>query len=364
MFESGEGINDRKSEHIQHCRSEKAYFSGEHNSLDYYELVYDALPELNFADIQIQAHLQNRTFSAPILVGSMTGGCKEAIAINHTLARFCTEHNLPLALGSCRAYLENGSHPRSFELKQEFSDLPFLFGNLGAVQLNYGIGIPEIGHLIEKLRLDGLIFHLNPLQEAVQDEGDKNFQGLVEKLTTMAEHLNSIDFPVSIKEVGAGISLPTAAKLSRINPDIVEVAGKGGTSWAYVESLRSKSKLQQHLGDFFKHFGVQTVESLQNMKKTDYKGILIASGGLRNGMDIFKCLCLGANFTAMAHPFLRAATADIDQNTFQHLPGFYQRLTSELKLSCFLTGTRDVKTLVENNGIGEHQYVPKVGNTR
>jgi isopentenyl-diphosphate delta-isomerase len=233
--------------------------------------------------------------------------------------------------------LENQEVDNTFQVKKFAPNLPLLIGNLGAVQLNYGADSRKIRDIIERTQCDAFNFHLNPLQEAIQAEGDRNFSNLIPKLK---ECIADLPVPILIKEVGAGISRTTAKKLKGLQIAGIETAGTGGTSWAKIEGLRRKDESGQNLGDLFARWGIPTVESLIICREEFPNLTIVASGGVRNGIEVAKAIALGADAVAMALPFLKEA-----EKSVEHAISAIQSVILELRTTLFVTGMSDLKEL-------------------
>jgi len=233
----------------------------------------------------------------------MTGGVRQAQRINRNLARAAQKLGIAMGVGSQRAAIDNPDVADTFQIRDVAPDI-LLFANLGAVQLNYGYGIKECQRAVEMIEADALMFHLNPLQEALQPEGQTNFSGLLRKIERICQRLT---VPVVIKEVGWGISETVARKLVDIGVSGLDVAGAGGTSWGEVERHRARSDNHSRIAKNFASWGIPTVESIQTVRRTAPDITLIASGGLRTGIDVAKAISLGADAAGIAAPLLRAA---------------------------------------------------------
>lgn len=340
MLEAGfmDQIGERKNEHLDICLEKNVDFSSlRGNGFDSYEFQYDALPEINKNSISLETEFLGKKLSAPLMIGSMTGGTQKAQTINERLARASEKCQIPMALGSQRKMLEDPSVRATYCVKEKAPNLPLLFGNIGAVQLNYGLEVSHIHKLIEEVEADAFYFHLNPLQESIQPEGDTDFSHLLSKLK---ELIPQIKVPVFIKEVGAGISEVTAKKIKTLGVFGVETGGRGGTSWAYIESQRSKSEIKKKVGELFSQWGLSTAESIQICHKILNDKIVIASGGIRNGIEVAKALVLGASLVAIAHPFLIAAEKSTDCVVEE-----IERMKEELKTLMFVVGAKNIKEL-------------------
>jgi isopentenyl-diphosphate delta-isomerase len=298
----------RKADHLRVCLEEDVQFRETSNGLENYRFRHCCLPELDLAEIDISTPFLNKKLNAPILISSMTGGTELAKLINHRLAAIAQEYRLAMGVGSQRVAIEQPEVSDTFAIRAIAPDA-LLFANLGAVQLNYRYGIEECLKAVDLLEADALILHLNVLQEAVQTKGDTNFHGLLDKIAIVCEKL---PVPVIAKEVGNGISAPMAEKLIAAGVSAIDVAGAGGTSWAKVESERARDAKQRRLGATFADWGIPTADCITQIRAVAPTIPLIASGGLRNGLDIATTIALGADLAGLALPFLQAANESED----------------------------------------------------
>ena len=266
-------------------------------------LKHKALPELDFARIDTTLTLFNKQLAAPILISSMTGGTQSGAAFNHTLALAAEHCGIAMGVGSQRAAIENPERAESFNIRK-FAPNALLFANLGAVQLNYGYGIEECKMAVDMLEADALYLHLNPLQEALQPEGNHNFSGLLPKIEAVCR---SLPVPVLVKEVGWGIDLDIARKLLEVGVAGIDVAGAGGTSWAKVEMYRQPDAQKALINAAFGDWGIPTARNLLDLMELKGNPLIFASGGLQNGVDLAKSLALGAKLGGFARKFLSAA---------------------------------------------------------
>jgi isopentenyl-diphosphate Delta-isomerase len=296
-------IQARKSEHIK-INLEENVHSSLTNGLERYHFIHEALPELNLETVDTSLTLFGKKLSAPILISSMTGGTEQAGEINQCLAEAAEEFGLAMGIGSQRAALEDPQQISTYAIARKVAPDILLFANLGAVQLNYGYGIDECRRAIEMILADALILHLNPLQEAVQAGGNTDFTALAKKIQEVCK---KSEVPVIIKEVGWGISSRTAKILSECGVAAIDVAGAGGTSWSQVEMYRSPDKFIRQLAGTFIGWGIPTAQSILNVREAVPKMMIFASGGLNDGLDIIKCIALGATLGGMAGTFLKAA---------------------------------------------------------
>src|SRR5512138_2784452 len=302
-------IDQRKADHIK-INLEKDVRSTLTTGLERYQFVHEALPELDLEQVDPGLSLFGKRLAAPILISSMTGGTEEAGEINQRLAEAAQEVGVAMGVGSQRAALENRRETPTFSITRQVAPDILLFANLGAVQLNYGYTIDHCRKAVDMIEADALIFHLNPLQEAVQDAGDTNFAGLSKKIEEVCKKL---EVPVIAKEVGWGISERTARLLADCGVSAIDVAGAGGTSWSQVEMYRAPDEFTRELAGTFVGWGIPTAESILNVKKAASDMAVFASGGLKDGLDIAKCIALGATLGGMAGQFLKAAAVSTEK---------------------------------------------------
>ena len=326
-------LSSRKDAHLDICLGEEVE-SGRGNGLSELSLEYDALPELDLAEVDLRTRFLGKELSAPLMIGAMTGGTVRAQEINRRLARGAARVGVGMALGSQRAMHFDPELAATFRVRDVAPSLPLLMGNIGAVQLNLGLGTAEVEALVAAVGADGINLHLNPLQEAIQPEGDTQFRGLTGRIGALAAALS---VPVMVKEVGAGISAVTARKLAGLPIAGVEVAGVGGTSWAKVESYRAaEADVRRAAGQALAGFGVSTAESLRICRaQLPESFALVASGGIRTGMELAVALALGADVVAVARPLLSAAESSEDA-----VVALLESLIYQLRVICFCAGVR------------------------
>lgn len=329
-------VSNRKIEHLRINIEENVQFSNVSTGLEQYRFVHRALPELDLAEVDSALSLFGKTLLAPILVSSMTGGAAEAERINRNLAAAAQESGIAMGLGSQRAALADPALARTYRVRDVAPDI-LLFANLGAIQLNYGYGIDECRRAVEMADADALILHLNPIQEAVQDHGNTNWKGLLPKIETVCRKL---DKPVIIKEVGFGISAETARMLRDAGASAIDVAGAGGTSWAAVESRRAPNAELRQLAETFWDWGIPTAVSLVETRRAAPDLPLFASGGIRNGIEIAKCVALGATLVGLASPLLKLANI----STETAIGGIHQ-LVAQLRVAMFGIGAQNLTSL-------------------
>lgn len=328
----------RKQNHLEICLTQPVEIGL--TGFENYYFIHQALPEIDFAKIDTSVKFLGKKLRAPILISPMTGGISEGGKINKNLALAAQKIGVAMAVGSQRIAIENPKLARTFQVRKWAPDI-LCFANLGAVQLNYGFGTEECQKAVEMIEADGLIFHLNPLQEAIQPEGDTNFAGLLRKIEQVCKALS---VPVIVKEVGCGISEEVARKLFNAGVKIIDTAGWGGTNWAIIEGerreVRSGSGSRKwEVGRIFSQWGMPTAESIIQCRKV--KGLkAIGSGGIRNGIEIAKAIALGADLTGLALPFLEPATQSAKAVEKKLL-----RLIKELKIAMFCVGVKNIREL-------------------
>jgi isopentenyl-diphosphate delta-isomerase len=331
----GESTEARKARHLDVCLNEDVA-SRLDAGWDAVRLHHEALPEFALADVDVATSFLGLPLRAPLLVSSMTGGTERARAVNLRLARAAEAAGIAFALGSGRALLENPALRPTFDVRAVAPKL-VLFANLGAVQLNYGVGLDGARRLVETLGANGLYLHLNPLQEALQAGGDTNFRGLEPKIAALCAGLG---VPVIAKSVGSGIAPSTAARLLACGVAAIDVAGAGGTSWALVEGKRADDPARDRIAQAFGAWGYPTPGATAALRAAFPHTPLVASGGIRDGVQVAKALALGADLAGLALPFLRAA-----ESSEAAVAGLIDELVTALRIALFATGSRTVAGL-------------------
>ena len=301
-------IEQRKADHIK-INLEEDVRSALTTGLENYHFTHEALPELDLEHVDSSLKLFDKELAAPILISSMTGGTEKAETINLRLAETAYVMRVAMGVGSQRTAIEHPEQAKTFQVRRVAPDI-LLFANLGAVQFNYGYGIDQCRRAVEMIEANALYLHLNPLQEAVQAGGDTNFAGIANKIEEVCKKL---DVPVIAKEVGWGISERTARLLSDCGVSAIDVAGAGGTSWSQVEMHRAPDEFTRELAATFVGWGIPTTDSILNVKKAAPNMTIFASGGIKDGLDIAKCVALGASLGGMAGNFLKAAAVSSDK---------------------------------------------------
>jgi len=321
---------DRKLEHIELALERRMQL--ERRFFDRYAFEHEALPEIDVAEVDLSVEFLGRRLAAPLLVSCMTGGTGSAAAINRHLAEGAERAGIALGVGSQRKAIEDPETAATFEVRSWAPTVPVL-ANLGAVQLNYGFGVDECRRAVEMVGADALAFHLNPLQEALQPEGQCDFRDLVPKI---GEVVRELEVPVVAKEIGCGISGSTARRLFDAGVRIVDTAGLGGTSWARIEAARAEDV---EIGEIFADWGVPTPDSIRQLAAIDGMTV-IGSGGVRTGVDVAKAIALGADLVGLAQPFLEAA-----MESAEAVEARIRRTAQELRITMFCVGARNLDEL-------------------
>ncbi|MCC6944980.1 MAG: type 2 isopentenyl-diphosphate Delta-isomerase [Thermomicrobiales bacterium] len=292
-----------------------------------------ALPELDLSQVDTATSFLGRWLRAPLLISSMTGGVERGWELTRRLAVAAQETGCAIGVGSQRAALEESDRAKFFRIRADAPD-SLLFANLGAVQLNYGFGVDECRRAVEMIEADGLFLHLNPLQEALQSDGNTNWSNLARKIEQVCRKL---DVPVVVKEVGFGISSSAARRLADCGVAAIDVSGAGGTSWSMVEHLRCRTERDREVSRAFTGWGIPTARCLADVRSVLPDMPLLASGGMRTGVDTAKALALGASIVGIAGPLLRAA----DQSQEAAVDALVN-IIDELRITMFSIGIASV----------------------
>lgn len=330
-------LTDRKNQHLDVILSGKGGSRSVTTGFERIAFEHSALPELNLNEIDLSTEFCGLRLRAPLLVSSMTGGPARAADINRNLAVACERLGIALAVGSQRVAIE-GSDAGGLgkELRRLAPSVPLL-GNFGAAQLNKGFGVAEARRAVEMIEADALIIHLNPLQEAVQPEGDRDWRGLLAKIGEIARQLH---VPVVVKEVGAGISGDVARRLLDVGVSAIDVAGAGGTSWAAVEAERITDPVRAAIARAFTDWGRPTAEAIVNVRAACPEAVIVGSGGIRDGIDVAKAIRLGADIVGQAAGALTAAVQSPDA-----VIAHFTAIIEQLRICCFCTGSPDLAAL-------------------
>jgi len=338
LGDEGQVLASRKADHIR-INLEEDVASRLTNGLERYRFMHQALPELDAHEIDTSLSIFGKQLQAPLLISCMTGGTEEARQINRNLALAAQETGVAMGVGSTRVAVVRPELADTFRVRDVAPDI-LLFANIGAVQLNYGFDAEQCRRAVATIGADGLVLHLNPLQEMLQPEGDHNWSGLLTKIEQVVRALHAEDIPVIAKEVGWGISPRAARDLANAGVDAIDVAGAGGTSWSQVEMFRAHNQAQRRIAEAFADWGIPTADSIRYVREAAPGMTIFASGGLKNGVDGAKCLALGATLFGMARPFLRAATISA-----QAVAAEVAVVVGQLRAVMLCTGSRDLDAL-------------------
>ena len=332
---------ERKREHINIALKENV--SAHHNYWDDVILIHNALPEINEDEIDLSIELFGKKLGAPLVISAMTGGYSEGKKINENLAAAAEKFRIAMGVGSQRAALEN------YELKDTYSiinnyDIPLKIANIGASQIvlwDKKKILENAGKIVDMIDADILAVCLNFLQEVIQPEGEAHAKGCLKTIDMLSKELGK---PILVKESGAGISYNVAERLKKTNITGIDVGGAGGTSFSAVEYYRAKIKGDKHNmreGQTFWDWGIPTPTSILEVgEATNWELPIIATGGIRNGLDVTKALALGANAAGIAHSLLKPATQNKQSTIFE-----LEVIIKELRTAMFLIGAENVDKL-------------------
>ena len=326
----------RKADHIRINLEKDVSFKGISTDFERYRFEHCALPDCDLEDVDTSATLLDKRLTAPLIISSMTGGTADASVINRRLAEAAQAAGIGMGIGSQRAAIKDPTLADTFHVRHVAPDI-LLMANLGAIQLNYGYGPDECRRAVEMIEADALILHLNPLQEALQPEGNTRFAGLLSKIEAVCE---ALDVPVVAKEVGWGFSERAARQLADAGVAALDVAGAGGTSWSQVEMYRAETERQRRVAAAFANWGIPTAKSLQQARQGAPELPIIASGGVYDGIQIAKAVALGATACGIAGPFLGAANESTDAVT-----ELVAVIIDQLRIAMFAAGAADVSAL-------------------
>ena len=334
----GSATAERKLDHIRIVRDEDVNAKGVTTGFAAYRLPHRALPEIDLDEIDLSTTFLGKPMRAPLLISSMTGGAQTAERINLALAEAAESLGLAMGVGSQRAALSDTRLMSTYQVRRVAPHIPLL-ANLGAVQLNYGYGVEHCQRAVDMIEADALILHFNPLQEAVQPEGNVNFKGLLARVEQVCR---ALDVPVIAKEVGNGISALDAQRLADAGVQVIDVAGAGGTSWSEVERFRQSSDGEARVAGTFAGWGLPTSECIREVRTALPDITLIGSGGIRSGLDIAKAIALGADLAGTARPALLGA---VSERGTEAVVEDLQIYLKELRIALFCSGCENIVAL-------------------
>lgn len=318
----------RKDDHIRICLKENVEFR-KSNGFEHIDLEHKALPEIDKKGMDLSTKFLGKKFSCPLFIEAITGGTEKGGKINKNLAKAAENLGIGMGVGSQRAMLEEPGVKGTFYVRDVAPSI-FLLGNIGAAQIGQ-YDIDRILSLVHDIKADGLAVHLNVAQELAQKEGDKSWKGIYKDVEYLCRKAK---FPVVVKETGCGISGPLSKKLARAGVKAIDIAGSGGTSWVKVDSFRTNEDVSH-----IEEWGIPTAEALADVRKS-VRIPVIASGGIRTGVDVAKAIAMGADLAGMALPLLRPAT-ESSGAVEEHL----EKIISQLKDAMFLVGAENLREL-------------------
>ena len=332
------GIEKRKLRHIRVSLEENVDTDISTGFQDI-QLIHRALPEIDLDEVNSETEFFGKKLAAPLIISAITGGTEEAAKLNAILAEVAEEKQIGIGVGSQRIAIAQPETVPTFSIVREKAPSTFVMGNLGCPQLSLGWGVQEAEKCIEMIDADALALHMNPLQEAVQVDGDTNYRGVYEKIKELRKRIHT---PLVMKETGAGIAWEDAIKMQKAGASGLEISGVGGTSWSAVEYHIAKEvgkKEMEYLGRALWNWGIPTAVSVvETTQKTDLS--VISSGGIRTGVEVVKSIALGADVGGMAKPFLEKAVQGKDA-----LAEHVDNIIREIRVAMFLVGAKNVDEL-------------------
>lgn len=330
-------IGTRKADHLDIVLAPRWPAPRAPSGFDAVRFEHQALPELNFDEIDLSQTFLGRRLKAPLLISSMTGGPARSAGINQRLAEAAQARGIAFAVGSQRIAIEGrGDGGLDASLRRLAPDIPIL-ANLGAAQFVLGYGLDEARRAVEMIEADALIVHLNPLQEAVQAGGDRNWKGA---LAAIAALVRALPVPIVVKEVGAGLSAPVARRLVEAGVEVLDVAGAGGTSWAAVEAERAPTAAARETALLFADWGIPTATAIAGVRAACPDSVVVGSGGVRHGLDAARAIRLGADLVGQAAAGLGPAEVSVEA-----IAAHFEKVETELRIACFCTGSKDLAAL-------------------
>ena len=330
-------IKKRKKDHLKIALSSVSQAGDP--GFSRYRFIHNALPEFDFNTIDTSTTFLGKKVNYPFFISCMTGGIADGERINKNLAKAAQKYKIAMGVGSQRIAIEHPELRKLFNVRAYAKDVPVI-ANVGLVQLNYGFGLAELQKCVDMVEANALALHVNPIQEVIQPEGDRNFEKLLPKLEKLVKKLS---VPVIVKEVGFGLSEDVVRRLNNVGVRIFDTAGWGGTNWAIIEGLRGKA--DRALGELFSGWGIPTTDSIiaaakVKEEKKDDSFVILGSGGVRTGVDIAKCIALGSDLAGLAAPFAEVALISDEKVGI-----LIERLSAELKIAMFGIGARNILEL-------------------
>ncbi len=302
---------------------------------DYY-FIHNAVPEIDLGDIDLSIQVFGKKLNLPLMISPITGGIEKTKELNRKLAKVARIKGIAMGVGSQRIAIEQMGSEDTYIVRDTAPDI-LLFANIGAVQLNYGFDTAKCKAAVDMIEADGLMLHLNPIQEAFQQEGNHDFRGLLSRISDLCEKL---DCPVIAREIGFGISRSAAARLIKAGVSGIDVGGAGGTSWIEIEKIRSTNKVLKKVAADFDDWGIPTAKSLRMIAELKPDIPIIASGGIRSGMDIAKAIALGADMAGIALPILRSINTSAEACL-----DYIEEIETGLKIAMFGIGASTIGDL-------------------
>ncbi|MFX0050186.1 MAG: type 2 isopentenyl-diphosphate Delta-isomerase [Candidatus Hermodarchaeota archaeon] len=334
---NGDVTSDRKLAHLQICLEHDVQARNITTGLEDISFVHRATTSLNLEDIDISVEIFKKKLNIPLIISGMTGGHTFAHKLNHFLSEAAQLTKIGMGVGSQRAALEKDDVRESFNVVRKNAPDSLIIGNIGAGQIAQGLSYDQFQKIIDMIEADAIAMHFNPLQEAIQPEGDTKLTNLHENATSL---ISKVQLPVIAKEVGSGFSPKDMVMLNKIGFKAIDIQGVGGTSWAGVESLRTLSSKHKKAGEVFWDWGIPTAISTA-LAVHNFKGVIIGSGGVRTGLEIAKLIALGADAGGMAIPFLFVT----QEHSSEAVVRFIREIEYQIRLACFLTSSRNLNEL-------------------
>lgn len=354
--ESSRSSARRKSDHVDIVLNQDVTFRVKTTGFENIDFIHNALPELDYSDVDASTSFLGKTINAPVLVSCMTGGFVRGELINRMLAEVCEELSIAMGVGSQRQMLDDEKRHKSFSAVRDIAPTIPLLGNIGAAEVaklqKDQYRIDDFHRLVDAVQADGLVVHCNPLQELMQPEGNTNFHGVIDGIELLVQELSC---PVIVKEVGAGISDNVARRVISVGVRCIDVAGAGGTSWSGIEMIRRNDKTD---AQSFWDWGIPTIESLHMvtaLRSHNPELQVIASGGINDGTTAAKAIALGADMVGAARIFLETGVHSGKRSLRKHIQNWIQDISRVM----FLTGSKTVADLqhapvVKRNNYSNH----------